>query len=211
MKSSELNQALQVYAVTDERQRGEELVEIIYQAIRGGATAIQLRRKNELGRTFVQLGLKIREVTRKAGVLFLVNGRVDIALLTDADGVHVGQDDVSCADARRMLGSEKIIGVSAETLAQALTAERDGADYLGVGAVYPTRSKPDAGFTGLEGLKEIAGRVSIPVVGIGGITADNARMVTEAGACGVAVVSAVMSAKDPANATRKLIGAVQST
>lgn len=209
MTQVELKRALQVYAVTDERERGDELVEIVRQAIMGGATAIQLRRKSELGGSFVELGLKLREVTRSAGVLFFVNDRVDVAYLTDADGVHVGQDDISCTDARRILGPEKIIGVSAETMDEALAAERDGADYLGVGAVYETQSKSDAGYTGIEGLKQISEAVSIPVVGIGGITIQNAKTVTEAGACGVAVVSAVMSAQDPAAATRQFVAALQ--
>jgi thiamine-phosphate pyrophosphorylase len=203
MDRQQLANRLQMYVVTDERPCGEELLPIIRSAIEGGATAVQLRRKQELGRKFVELGRAIRELTRECGVLFFVNDRVDVALLVDADGVHVGQEDISCRDARRILG-DRIIGVSAETVEEAITAEREGADYLGVGAVFPTRSKPDAGYTGIDGLREIVRAVRIPVVAIGGIDADNAAETMRTGAAGIAVVSAVMSAADPKEATARL-------
>jgi thiamine-phosphate pyrophosphorylase len=196
-------QALKVYVVTDERDRGEELLPIIKQAVYGGATAIQLRRKKELGRKFVELGRAIAEFTKEHGVMFFVNDRVDVAALVDADGVHVGQDDISVVDARKLLG-DKIIGVSAETVQEARQAELDGADYLGVGSIYPTVSKPDAGYTGLSGLADIAKSVSLPIVAIGGIGIHNAAEPMRHGAHGVAVVSAVMSAADPTEATRAL-------
>lgn len=199
MDREQLKKALQLYVVTDERPCGDELLSMIRKAIEGGATAIQLRRKQELGRKFVQLGLAVRQLTREYGVLFFVNDRVDVALLVDADGVHVGQDDISCEDARRLLGN-RLIGVSADTVAEALAAEKAGADYLGVGAVFPTYSKPDAGYTGLEGLREVVQAVNIPVVAIGGIHAGNAAEPIRMGAAGVALVSAIMSAKDPKNA-----------
>lgn len=198
-----LAKQLQLYVVTDERPNGDEMIPIIQEAIAGGATAIQLRRKQELGRKFVELGLAIRKITREQGVLLFINDRVDVAVLVDADGVHVGQDDISCRDARKLLG-DRLIGVSTETVEEALTAEREGADYLGVGAVYPTGSKPDAGFTGLEGLAKIAGAVSIPIVGIGGIHAGNVRETIRAGADGAAIVSAVMSATNPKSAAAEL-------
>ncbi|SFU46276.1 thiamine phosphate synthase [Alicyclobacillus macrosporangiidus] len=199
-----LQQALKLYVVTDERPDGEALLPIVERAIAGGATAVQLRRKQELGRRFVELGRALRELTRRAGVLFFINDRVDVAAIVDADGVHVGQDDISCRDARRLLGPEKVIGVSAETVEEAVAAELDGADYLGVGAVYPTQSKPDAGFTGLDGLTEIVRSVRIPVVAIGGIGLANAGEPMRCGASGIAVVSAVMSAPDPEAAARAL-------
>ncbi|MBX5437164.1 MAG: thiamine phosphate synthase [Alicyclobacillaceae bacterium] len=194
---------LRLYVVTDERPDGDSLLAAVQAAIAGGATAVQLRRKRDLGRRFVELGRAVRTLTREAGVLFVVNDRVDVAVLVDADGVHVGQDDIPCADARRLMG-DRIVGVSAETVEEALQAERDGADYLGVGSVYPTQSKPDAGFAGLDGLREIVRRLHIPVVGIGGINLANAADVMRCGACGIAVVSAVMSAPDPGEAARRL-------
>ncbi|MCL6637130.1 MAG: thiamine phosphate synthase [Alicyclobacillus sp.] len=204
-----MQKRLQVYVVTDERPDGDSLLDTVRQALAGGATAIQLRRKQELGRRFVELGRAMRALTREHGALFLVNDRVDVALVVDADGVHVGQDDISCADARRLLG-DRIVGVSAETVAEAEAAVRAGADYLGVGAVYPTTSKPDAGYIGLAGLEQIARRVSLPVVAIGGIQVATAAEPIRRGAAGVAVVSAVMSAADPAAAVRDLAAQVRS-
>ncbi|GIM45051.1 thiamine phosphate synthase [Collibacillus ludicampi] len=203
MDRQQLGKALQLYVVTDERPNGDELLPIIRSAIEGGATAIQLRRKQELGRRFVELGMAVRKLTREYGVLFFVNDRVDVALLVDADGVHVGQDDISCRDARRILG-DRLIGVSADTVEEAIAAERDGADYLGVGAVFPTRSKADAGYTGLDGLRDIVKAVHIPVVAIGGIQASNVAETMRTGAAGVAVVSAVMSAANPKEAAAGL-------
>lgn len=205
-----LAKQLQLYVVTDERANGEELIPIIREAIAGGVTAVQLRRKQELGRKFVELGHAIREISREHGVLFFINDRVDVALLVDADGVHIGQDDISCQDARRRLMGDRIIGVSADTIEEAVTAERDGADYLGVGAVYPTKSKSDAGYTGLEGLMKIVQAVSIPVVGIGGIHAGNVAETIRAGADGAAVVSAVMSAANPQAAAAGLLTRIQT-
>lgn len=199
----QLADKLRLYVVTDERSDGDSLLATAEAAIRGGATALQLRRKNELGRQFVTLGHALRLMTREAGVLFFVNDRVDVAVLVDADGVHVGQDDISCRDARRLMPG-KLIGVSAATPTEAAQAERDGADYLGVGSVYVTHSKPDADYTGLEGLEAIVRQASIPVVAIGGIGLSNLNPVLESGAAGVAVVSAVMSAQDPEAAARAL-------
>lgn len=199
-----LAEQLQLYVVTDERPNGDDMLPILQAAITGGATAIQLRRKQELGRPFVELGRAIRAMTREAGVLFFVNDRVDVAMIVEADGVHIGQDDLSCRDARRLMGPEKIIGVSAETREEALTAERDGADYLGVGAVYPTISKPDAGYTGVDGLQESVQAVKIPVVAIGGIGKGQVVETMSTGCAGIAVVSAVMSAEEPQQAAAEL-------
>lgn len=200
-----LKAGLALYVVTDERSQGDDLLPVIQDAIAGGATAIQLRRKQALGREFVELGFAIRKITQERGVLFFVNDRVDVALLVEADGVHVGQDDISCVDARRLVGTEKWIGVSAETVEEARTAEKNGADYLGVGAVYPTTSKADAGHTGLHGLQSIVQSVEIPVVAIGGIQLDNARECMVHGAAGIAVVSAVMGAESPSAAAQQLL------
>ncbi len=199
-----LRGSLRLYVVTDERRDAGSLESVLAEAIAGGATAVQLRRKGELGRGFVEMGRAVKRITAEAGVLFIVNDRVDVALLVDADGVHVGQDDIDCRDARRLL-RHRIIGVSAATVQEALAAERAGADYLGVGAVFSTRSKPDADASSLHELSQIAKAVKIPVVGIGGIDQENAAAVLAAGADGVAVVSAVMSAANPRAASQALL------
>ena len=191
-----LREALRLYLVTDETSEEKVLLHTLHEAIRGGVGTIQLRRKNARGRDFVALGHAVRALTREAGVRFIVNDRVDVAQLVEADGVHIGQEDLPC-DAVRKLLPNMLIGVSAATLDEALRAEAQGADYLGVGAVYPTSTKSDARSTGLAGLEAIARAVSIPVVGIGGITPANAAAVFASGAAGVAVVSAIMHASDP--------------
>ncbi len=203
---------LSVYVITDRKLAApRSVVEVVQAALRGGATVIQLREKEAPTREMVELGMALLRVTRPAGVPLIVNDRVDVALAIDADGVHVGQDDMPAALARKLIGPDKILGVSAETVEQALLAQRDGADYLGVGDVYGTPTKPDAGPPiGLEGLRRIVEAVDIPVVGIGGITPDNAAAVIEQGAVGVAVISAVFAAPDPEEATRRLRAAVEA-
>jgi thiamine-phosphate pyrophosphorylase len=198
-----LRERLRLYVVTDERADGRSLLRVLEEAIIGGATAVQLRRKEETGRRLVELGHAVRRLTRESGVLFFVNDRVDVALLVDADGVHVGQQDISCRDARRLLPN-RLVGVSAATVREAVDAEQSGADYVGAGAVWSTASKPDADMCGLEGLRDIARAVAIPAVAIGGIGPATVARVREAGASGAAVVSAVMSAPDPRDAARRL-------
>jgi thiamine-phosphate pyrophosphorylase len=159
----------------------------------------------------VELGRALRQITSAAGVPLIVNDRVDVALAVEAEGVHVGQDEMPAHLARQLVGKDAILGVSAETVAQARQAEDDGADYLGVGDVFGTPSKPDAGVPiGLTGLARVAEAVSIPVVGIGGITLQNAAAVIEAGAQGVSVISAVVGAADPETAARQLFQAVSA-
>jgi thiamine-phosphate pyrophosphorylase len=195
-----------VYIVTDERAAGERaLPEIVRAAIQGGATAVQLRAKVATTREMVALGQALLAITRPAGIPLIVNDRLDVALAIEADGAHVGQDDLPAAMARQLLGPERILGVSAETVAQAQQAERDGANYLGVGDVFGTPSKPDAGSPiGIDGLAATVRAVALPVVAIGGITLDNAPAVIAVGAVGVAVISAVVGAADPAAAARQL-------
>lgn len=203
-----LAERLRTYLVTDDRTDGKSLVDVVEAAMQGGVTCVQLRRKGALGREFVTLARELRKRTELRGVLFIINDRVDIALLTGADGVHVGQEDIHVRDARLLLG-DKIIGVSADTVNEALSAQNDGADYLGIGAVYPTHTKSDAGFTGLGGLASVCKAVTIPVVGIGGITIANAAPVISHGAVGVAVVSALMSAQNPTAAAQDLTTAIR--
>ncbi len=199
-----LRQKLSLYVVTDDRADVRDQLRVIERALKGGATTIQLRRKDDDGRVLVELGHQIRELTNRYQALYIVNDRVDIALLTDADGVHVGQSDIPCRDVRKLVG-DKMIGVSAGTVEEAQTAFWDGADYLGVGAIFPTSSKPDADLCGLSGLKSITSKVEdIPIVAIGGITLTNAARILSAGADGLAVVSAVMSAPHPEEACRDL-------
>lgn len=199
----QIREKLGVYLVTDERDNHDELIHIVEEAILGGVTTVQLRCKHTLGRSFVLLGQKLRNLTSHHGVLFFVNDRVDVALAVNADGIHVGQDDMHIRDVRRLCG-DKWVGVSADTLEHARCAQADGADYIGVGAVYPTQSKLDAAFTGLTGLLDICNQVRIPVVGIGGITLANAKEVFDHGAVGVAVVSAIMQAENPREAASGL-------
>lgn len=195
-----------VYVITDRRAAGDRsIIRVIEVAVAGGASVVQMREKEGTTRELMALGRALHEITREAQVPLIINDRLDVALALDAEGVHVGQDDMPAPIARRLLGPDRILGVSAGTMEEARRAERDGATYLGVGDVYGTPSKADAGTPiGIEGVREIAGAVSIPIVGIGGITTDNAAAVIEAGAAGVAVISAVVGASEPQIAARRL-------
>lgn len=200
-----------LYLITDRRISGERsIVDIVQAAIYGGATVIQLREKNASTREMIDLGRQLHAVTQKAGIPLIINDRLDVALAVEAEGVHVGPpDDMPAPIARRLLGPDRILGVSAESPEIALQAAEDGADYIGVGDVYGTASKPDAGLPiGLEGLKNVVKASPIPAVGIGGIHLDNAGAVIKAGAMGVAVISAIIEADNPeaaASALRKRI------
>lgn len=181
-------------------------------AIDAGVTAIQLREKQATARERYELATDLRERTQAAGVTFIVNDRADIAGAVDADGVHLGDDDLPIAAAREILGPEGCIGRSVSTVTAAEAAEHAGADYLGVGAIYTTTSKdvPDAeAEIGVETVANITNAVDIPVVGIGGVTSDNASEVVAAGADGVAVISAITTADDPAAATQQLAEIVE--
>jgi thiamine-phosphate pyrophosphorylase len=196
-----------VYVITagPEQARGRSHVAIAEAAVRGGATAIQLRMKDTPAGTMLDTAREIASRCREAGVTFIVNDRVDVALASGADGVHVGQDDLPAGDARALLGSAPFLGVSAATVDEACDAARDGADYLGVGAVYATTTKADAGAAvGPARIAEIAASCDLPIVGIGGITLENAAAVIRAGAAGVAVITAVTMADDMVDATRRL-------
>ncbi|QBD83508.1 thiamine phosphate synthase [Ktedonosporobacter rubrisoli] len=180
-------------------------------AIEGGATVIQLRDKVASTRKLVEEGLVLRELTRRRGVLLIVNDRIDVALAVDADGAHVGQDDMPAHLARRLLGPERILGVSAGNLEEARAAVEAGADYLGIGPIYPTRGKLDAGVpVGTQFVLGLKLRYATPLVAIGGITAENAGEVIQAGAAGIAVITAVVNAEDIAAAARKLATASSS-
>lgn len=188
---------LLLYAVTDRHWLGERtLAHDVEEAVRGGATFVQLREKNLDQEGFFQEASEIRDLCRRLGVPFVVNDNVDIALKVGADGVHVGQSDMEAGDVRALLGPDKILGVSAGTVEQARRAEARGADYLGAGAVFPTGSKADASEVSFETLKDICEAVSIPVIAIGGISAGNVMQLKGTGIVGVAVISAIFAADD---------------
>lgn len=196
---------LLLYAVTDRHWlNGATLYEQVEQALKGGTTFVQLREKNLDKEHFMEEARQIKELCREYKVPFVINDSVDIALEMDADGVHVGQSDMEAGDVRAKLGPDKIIGVSAQTVEQALLAEKRGADYLGVGAVFHTGSKADATEVSRETLKEICAAVKIPVVAIGGITKDNLKELSGSGICGIAVISAIFAQPDIEAGTREL-------
>lgn len=193
--------------ITDAQlSRGRPHRQVVEAAISGGADAIQLREKTAPAATLYRIARELREITRKANVSFLVNDRLDIALAVDADGVHIGQQDLPASAARRILGPGRILGVTAETVEEALAAEKDGADYLGVGPVFEARgTKADAGPPqGPAIIANIRPHTRLPIVAIGGIKAGNAHLVREAGADSAAVISAVVAANDIAQAAREL-------
>lgn len=196
---------LLLYAVTDRAWlNGETLYSQVEKALKGGVTFVQLREKKMDKETFLKEAVEIKELCKKYNVPFVINDDVDIAIEMDADGVHVGQSDMEAGAVRKKLGLDKIIGVSAQTAEQAVLAEKRGADYLGVGAVFPTGSKDDADDVSLETLKAICENVNIPVIAIGGISNDNVLEFKNTGICGIAVISAIFAQKDIEEATRKL-------
>ena len=194
-----------VYLVTDSRDKTEEeFLVIIEEAIKGGTSIVQLREKTASTKDFYELALKVKEITSRYDVPLLINDRIDIALAIDSEGVHIGQDDMPADIARAIIGDEKILGVSASTVDEAVKAQKDGADYIGSGAVFPTSTKDDADSVSKDELKEIVNSIDIPVVAIGGITLENAQELKDTGISGFSVVSAIMSAKDPQVASKKL-------
>lgn len=196
---------MRLYAVTDSAWLGERtLEECVEEAVRGGATFVQLREKSLDDDEFTALAVRIKKVTDRYGVPFVINDSVETALRCGADGVHVGQDDMAAADARARLGEGKIVGVSAHTVEEALAAEKNGADYIGVGAMFSTDTKKDANVVTREVLKNICDAVKIPVVLIGGLKEDNIAQFKGCGADGAAVVSALFAAKDVESAARRL-------
>ena len=197
---------LLLYAVTDRRwlKEGETLATRTEEAIDGGVTFVQLREKDLDEENFEREGRELKELCRKRGVPFVINDNVELAAKLDADGVHVGQSDMEALDVRRIIGGDKILGVSAQTVEQAVTPEKHGADYLGVGAVFPTGSKDDAAEVSYDTLKAICHAVKIPVIAIGGITEDNVAELSKSGICGIAVISALYAKEDIKSAAQRL-------
>ena len=199
-------ESLLLYAVTDRHwlAEGEPLSHAVQQALEGGATLVQIREKNLEEGAFEQEAIELQALCRRYHVPFIVNDNVELALRIGADGIHVGQEDMEAGRVREMLGPDRILGVSAQTVDEALRAEAAGADYLGVGAVFPTGSKDDAVDVSHETLKAICEAVSIPVVAIGGITYENTELLKNSGIAGISVISAIFGQKEIEAATRKL-------
>jgi thiamine-phosphate diphosphorylase len=203
-----------LYVITDEKvSRGRSHLQVAEAAIVGGADVLQLRDKEAPGGLLYRVALQLRRITREAKVPFIVNDRLDIALAADADGVHVGQADLPASVVREIMGPGKILGVSVDTVEEAMQAEKDGADYLGVGPVFEAReTKPDAGLPlGVDRITRIRRQCRLPIVAIGGINAENALMVREAGADAAAVISAIVAADDIAHAARRLKRILEGT
>ncbi len=201
---------LLLYAVTDRSwTENQTLYEQLEDALIGGVTCVQLREKNLSEEDFIQEAVEIRELCRKYNVPLIINDNLNVAIKSNADGIHVGQEDVSAAEIRKLVGDNFIIGVTAKTVEQAKKAENDGADYIGVGAVFPSPTKTNAIRITNEQLNEICSSVSIPAVAIGGISLDN---ITELSGCkmsGVAVVSAIFAADDIKTTVQELKRTVQ--
>ena len=195
-----------LYLVTDRGlSRGRSTLEIVEAAVRGGATCVQLREKQCTTREFIQQARVIRDRLRQLNTPLIINDRLDVALAVEADGVHLGQSDMPLEVARAIVADKMLIGISAESLRDAIEAEKGGADYLGVSPIYATPTKTDtAPALGLEGLRQIRTAVNLPLVGIGGLNHENAGEVIRSGADGVAVVSAIVAADDPEQAARSL-------
>jgi thiamine-phosphate pyrophosphorylase len=203
---------LSLYAVTDRSWlEGKRFIDQVEQAILGGATMIQLREKSVSTREFFNMASEVKQVTVRYGIPLIINDRLDIALAVDAAGLHVGQDDMPVVTARRLLGPGKILGVSVANMAEAIQAEKDGADYLGAGAVFSTGTKGDAAYVERPELERITGAVAVPVVAIGGINETNVLLLRNTGIQGIAVVSAIFAKDDPRKAAedlKRLTGAV---
>lgn len=196
---------LLLYAVTDRAWLGDKTLSWqVEESLKGGATMIQLREKRLDHEHFLKEAKEIKELCRKYQVPFLINDDVDLAVEVDADGVHVGQHDMEAGEVRKKIGPNRILGVSAQTVEQALLAQQAGADYLGVGAVFPTGTKDDADAVSIQTLGEICRAVSIPVVAIGGIGQHNVMQLAGSGICGIAVVSAIYAQPDIQNAASTL-------
>ena len=194
-----------LYLITDRKVlRGRELLDSIEAAIKGGITLVQLREKDITGYDYYNMAKKVKKLVKEYGIPLIINDRADIALAVDADGVHLGPEDLPIPVARELMGPGKIIGASANCIEEAISFQRQGADYLGVGALFPTATKSNTEPVTLEQLREIKKLVKIPVVGIGGINIQNAASVKAAGVDGIAVSSAILGNEDIFTAARSL-------
>ncbi|USK76264.1 thiamine phosphate synthase [Peribacillus frigoritolerans] len=203
MKKSQID--LSLYLVTEESIAIEELTRIIAESVSGGVSIVQLREKSNSSLSFYKKASELKQLLNELSIPLVINDRVDIALAVGADGIHIGQDDLPLPVVKKMVPEDMFVGVSVSTLEEALEAERNGADYIGVGSVFPTKTKQDATLMALEDLGEICRGVSIPAVAIGGITADNITALSDSGLSGTAVVSAIMNANNPKTASESLL------
>lgn len=195
-----------LYFITDSTGfTEEEFLQRTEAALRGGVTLLQLREKDKTTREYIALAEKVHAIARRYNVPLIIDDRVDVALAVDAEGVHVGQSDMPVAMARKLMGEGKIVGATAKTVPQALEALEQGADYLGVGAIYPTTTKVKTVLTSTETLQDICNAVSIPVNAIGGLNKDNIDILAGIPIAGICIVSAVMKAPDPEKAAKELI------
>ena len=203
----EIRKSMLLYAVTDQAwlKEGESLVDVVKEVLKNGATFLQIREKDLREDAFEAEAKRLKDICAEYHVPYVVNDNVEIALSCNADGVHVGQSDIKGRDIRVIIGEDKILGISAGTGEEACAAERAGADYIGVGAVFGTSTKKNARNMSVEQLKEIVNAVTIPVVAIGGINEKNIAELEESGIDGVAVVSAIFAAEDPGLATKNLL------
>lgn len=204
-KTNADRKSLQLYAITDSHWlNGRTLYSVVKESLEGGITFLQLREKELDEEHFLEEARELQKLCREYQVPFVINDNVDIAAAINADGVHVGQSDMEAGDVRAKLGPDKIIGVTAKTVEQAVLAQERGADYLGVGAVFHTDSKADAKEISFDTLKDICKAVSIPVIAIGGITEENVRELAGSGICGIAVISAIYAQRDIKKAAENL-------
>ena len=195
-----------LYLVTNSKnKRNQEFLDIIEESIKGGVSIVQVREKELDLIPFYEKAKAVKEITDKYDIPLIINDRLSIAIGLGADGAHVGQDDIDGSVARDILGPDRILGISAQTVEQAKKAEKDGADYIGCGAVFPTNTKEDADSVSIEEFKKIKEAVNIPVVAIGGIKTDNVKYLKETNADGISVVSAIMDAEEPKEASKKLL------
>lgn len=200
---------LKLYLVTDSTGKSdEEFLKALEEAIEGGVTFVQIREKNKTTAEYINLVSKALEITRKHGVPLIVDDRVDVVLATGADGVHVGREDMPVETARKILGKEKIVGATTKTVEQALVAYKAGADYLGVGAIYPTTTKVKTVLTSTDTLNDICNAVPIPANAIGGLNKDNLGVLKGIPIAGICVVSAIMKSESPKEAAQGLIKAI---
>lgn len=202
---------LLLYAITDRLWlNGRSLEDVVEESLEGGATFLQLREKDLDKEHFLMEAKKLKDLCHRHHVPFVINDNVEIAVVADADGVHLGQHDMNPLEARKILGPEKIIGVSAHNVDEAILAEKNGADYLGTGSVFTTTTKNNAGHISFDTVKQITEAVSIPVIAIGGITEENVPELKGLGLCGIAVVSAIYAQKDIRKSTEKLKKTVEN-
>ncbi len=200
-----------LYFITDSTGIEEEtFLYKVEQALKGGVTLLQIREKNKTTREYINLANKVHEITKKYNVPLIIDDRLDVALAVDAEGLHVGQSDMPVNIARKLFGEDKIIGATAKTVSQAKQAYEHGADYLGVGAIYPTTTKVITVLTPVETLKDICRAVPIPVNAIGGLNKDNLDVLKGVDIDGICVVSAIMKAENPTTAAQELIKVYKS-